>query len=41
MQGRITISSSRRYTAFTLDLPPAPRTAPEPLQSRIAARAGA
>jgi signal transduction histidine kinase len=25
MQGRITISSSRRYTAFTLDLPPAAR----------------
>ena len=23
MDGRITISSSRRFTAFTLDLPPA------------------
>jgi hypothetical protein len=23
MDGRISISSSRRYTAFTLDLPPA------------------
>ncbi len=33
MDGRITISSSRRYTAFTLDLPPAPRTvAPQPVR---------
>jgi signal transduction histidine kinase len=39
MQGRITLSSSRRYTAFTLDLPPAAREKPEPQQSRIAARA--
>jgi signal transduction histidine kinase len=31
MQGRITISSSRRYTAFTLDLPPAAREA-EPIR---------
>ena len=30
MQGRITISSSRRYTAFTLDLPPAARPAQQP-----------
>jgi signal transduction histidine kinase len=28
MAGRITISSSRRFTAFTLDLPPAPVEAP-------------
>ncbi len=29
MDGRITISSSRRFTAFTLDLPPAPVVAAE------------
>jgi two-component system, OmpR family, sensor kinase len=28
MKGEITISSSRRYTAFTLDLPPGPTAAP-------------
>jgi signal transduction histidine kinase len=40
MQGEITISSSRRFTAFTLDLPPGPRqTAPQrPL--RVPARSG-
>ena len=35
MDGRITISSSRRYTAFTLDLPPAGRdgaSSPQPAQ---------
>jgi signal transduction histidine kinase len=37
MQGRITISSSRRYTAFTLDLPPAGRGA-EQLPPRVPAR---
>jgi signal transduction histidine kinase len=34
MEGRVTISSSRRFTAFTLDLPPASETAvpaPSPL----------
>jgi len=30
MDGRITISSSRRFTAFTLDLPPAPLGVPGP-----------
>jgi len=30
MDGRIAISSSRRFTAFTLDLPQAPRGAPVP-----------
>jgi signal transduction histidine kinase len=30
MDGRITISSSRRFTAFTLDLPPAPLDAEAP-----------
>ncbi|HEX8752811.1 MAG TPA: HAMP domain-containing sensor histidine kinase [Solirubrobacterales bacterium] len=40
MDGRITISSSRRYTAFTLDLPPAGREAPaaqpaSPLPARM------
>jgi signal transduction histidine kinase len=39
MQGEITISSSRRYTAFTLDLPPAARE-PGPVRSaRIPVRA--
>jgi signal transduction histidine kinase len=37
MQGRITISSSRRFTAFTLDLPPA-REDSEPQPTRAAAR---
>jgi signal transduction histidine kinase len=37
MQGRITISSSRRFTAFTLDLPPA-REASEPRPTRAATR---
>ncbi len=37
MQGQITISSSRRFTAFTLDLPPA-REASEPQPTRVAAR---
>ena len=37
MQGRITISSSRRFTAFTLDLPPA-REAIEAQPTRAAAR---
>ena len=41
MDGRITISSSRRYTAFTVDLPPAgreeaPATQPAPLGLRAA-----
>ncbi|HEX2393081.1 MAG TPA: HAMP domain-containing sensor histidine kinase [Solirubrobacterales bacterium] len=43
MSGRITISSSRRYTAFTLDLPPASRQVvpaeaaePAPLTARTA-----
>jgi signal transduction histidine kinase len=40
MQGRIRISSSRRYTAFTLELPPASRTEAEPAPARIAARTG-
>jgi two-component system, OmpR family, sensor kinase len=40
MEGTLTISSSRRFTAFTLDLPPAREGAgPEPLA--IPARAGA
>lgn len=38
MRGRITISSSRRFTAFTLDLPPARQGATAPVP-RIAARA--
>jgi two-component system OmpR family sensor kinase len=37
MHGQITISSSRRFTAFTLDLPPA-REATEPQPTRTAAR---
>ena len=32
MDGRITISSSRRFTAFTLDLPPAPVPTEAPVQ---------
>ncbi|MGE0066743.1 MAG: sensor histidine kinase, partial [Solirubrobacterales bacterium] len=38
MRGRITISSSRRFTAFTLDLPPARQGAAAPVP-RAAARA--
>jgi two-component system, OmpR family, sensor kinase len=37
MRGRIMISSSRRYTAFTLDLPPAGREAEQP--PRVPAKA--
>ncbi|MGV1050201.1 MAG: sensor histidine kinase [Solirubrobacterales bacterium] len=40
MDGAITISSSRRYTAFTLGLPPA-RESAEPAPTRPAARANA
>ena len=40
MQGRITISSSRRFTAFTLDLPPAGEESGV-LPQRAAAKAGA
>jgi signal transduction histidine kinase len=36
MEGAITISSSRRYTAFTLDLPPA-REAAQPQPNRVPA----
>jgi len=39
MDGRITISSSRRFTAFTLDLPAAAREAAGPSLGRPAARA--
>lgn len=39
MQGRITISSSRRFTAFTLDLPPGVKAAPA-LSTRAPVRAG-
>jgi two-component system, OmpR family, sensor kinase len=35
MQGRVTVASSKRFTAFTLDLPPAP---PTRLQGRAAER---
>jgi signal transduction histidine kinase len=38
MQGRITISSSRRFTAFTLDLPPASREAGSGSRPRLPAR---
>jgi len=40
MQGEITISSSRRYTAFTLDLPPA-RESAQQQQGRVPAGTGA
>jgi two-component system, OmpR family, sensor kinase len=40
MKGAITISSSRRFTAFTLDLPPAAEAAPAPRAIRTPARAG-
>ncbi len=39
MEGTITISSSRRFTAFTLDLPPGPSPAPGPRAARTPARA--
>ena len=39
MQGEITISSSRRFTAFTLDLPPGRREVPLPQPSRAPAKA--
>ncbi|MDQ2629529.1 MAG: HAMP domain-containing histidine kinase [Actinomycetota bacterium] len=39
MKGEITISSSRRFTAFTLDLPPGVREAPAPRSSRTPVRA--
>ncbi|HET7120647.1 MAG TPA: HAMP domain-containing sensor histidine kinase [Solirubrobacterales bacterium] len=35
MDGRIRISSSRRFTAFTLDLPPGPRQVPSGEPSRV------
>jgi two-component system, OmpR family, sensor kinase len=40
MQGQITISSSRRFTAFTLDLPPASREGAAIPRSRVPARTG-
>jgi signal transduction histidine kinase len=39
MKGEITISSSRRFTAFTLDLPPGPAVVAPPRPSRAPARA--
>jgi two-component system OmpR family sensor kinase len=39
MKGEITISSSRRFTAFTLDLPPGPRPLGAPRSARTPARA--
>jgi len=39
MNGEITISSSRRFTAFTLDLPPGPVAEAAPRPSRAPARA--
>jgi two-component system OmpR family sensor kinase len=39
MKGEITISSSRRFTAFTLDLPPGPRPLGAPRSTRTPARA--
>ncbi len=39
MKGEITISSSRRFTAFTLDLPPGPAAVSSPRPSRAPARA--
>lgn len=41
MEGRITISSSRRFTAFTLDLPPAREVATEGQPTRAPARTSA
>lgn len=40
MKGRITISSSRRFTAFTLDLPPGAGVAPAARPTRATAKAG-
>src|SRR5690349_15237147 len=40
MKGEITISSSRRFTAFTLDLPPGPRAVAAPRSARTPVRAG-
>ncbi|HET8955942.1 MAG TPA: HAMP domain-containing sensor histidine kinase [Solirubrobacterales bacterium] len=40
MKGEITISSSRRFTAFTLDLPPGPRAVAAPRTTRAPVRAG-
>ena len=40
MKGEITISSSRRFTAFTLDLPPGTRTMDAPRSIRTPVRAG-
>jgi len=40
MKGEITISSSRRFTAFTLDLPPGPRPVAAPRSPRAPVRAG-
>jgi hypothetical protein len=40
MKGEITISSSRRFTAFTLDLPPGAREPTPQRPLRAAARAG-
>jgi two-component system, OmpR family, sensor kinase len=40
MKGEITISSSRRFTAFTLDLPPAIRQVGVPRGARTPVRAG-
>ncbi|HVD85781.1 MAG TPA: HAMP domain-containing sensor histidine kinase [Solirubrobacterales bacterium] len=39
MKGQITISSSRRFTAFTLDLPPGPREIATSPSSRVPVRA--
>src|SRR3954470_21129596 len=41
MNGEIRISSSRRFTAFTLDLPPGPAAPPPPRPSRAPSRATA
>ncbi|MGN6663631.1 MAG: sensor histidine kinase [Solirubrobacterales bacterium] len=41
MQGEITISSSRRFTAFTLDLPPGERGSNAPRAARVPARSAA
>ena len=40
MKGQITISSSRRFTAFTLDLPPGVVAAPAARSTRAPVRAG-
>jgi two-component system, OmpR family, sensor kinase len=41
MEGEVTISSSRRFTAFTLDLPPGPRVPTAPRSPRTPVRASA